>query len=146
MKYAFPSQHPGGLDANLAEHFGHCAAYTMVDIDDGQVREITVVPNTAHDLGTPLAPVVFLRDAGVNALLTTRMGMRPLVAFHRVGIEVYYNEDRVKVRDAVELCRTAVPPKYDAARALGSSDEGGCSTGGADGGGCGGHHEGGCSH
>lgn len=146
MKYAFPSQLPGGLDANLAEHFGHCAAYTMVDIDDGQVGDVSVVPNTAHDLGVPLAPVVFLRDAGVKALLTTRMGMRPLVAFHRVGIEVYYNEDRVKVRDAVELFRLSEAPKYDAAMAMGSSDAGGCATGGADGGGCGGHHEGGCSH
>jgi predicted Fe-Mo cluster-binding NifX family protein len=146
MKHAFPSQLPGGLDANLADHFGHCAAYTMVDIEDGQVGDVTVVPNKAHDLGIPLAPVVFLRDAGVKALLTTRMGMRPLVAFHQVGIEVYYNEDQVKVRDAVELFRQSNAPKYDAAMAMGSSDAGGCSTGGAGGGGCGGHHEGGCDH
>jgi predicted Fe-Mo cluster-binding NifX family protein len=146
MKHAFPSQLPGGLDANLADHFGHCAAYTMVDIEDGQVGDVTVVPNTAHDLGVPLAPVVFLRDAGVKALLTTRMGMRPLVAFHRVGIEVYYNEDQVKVRDAVELFRQSPPRKYDAGMAMGSNDAGGCSTGGAGGGGCGGHHEGGCDH
>ena len=33
-KIAIPSAQPGGLEAGLGMHFGHCDLYTIVDVDD----------------------------------------------------------------------------------------------------------------
>ena len=31
---AIPSQSPGGLDAGLGAHFGHCDLYTLVTVEN----------------------------------------------------------------------------------------------------------------
>ena len=35
MKIAIPSVLPGGLEAQVGAHFGHCDCYTLVDVEDG---------------------------------------------------------------------------------------------------------------
>lgn len=37
MKIAIPSVLPGGLEAQVGAHFGHCDCYTLVDVEDGAV-------------------------------------------------------------------------------------------------------------
>ena len=43
MLIAIPSCLPGGLDANMGMHFGHCDIYTLVDIEDGAVKEVPIM-------------------------------------------------------------------------------------------------------
>jgi len=43
MLIAIPSDEPGGLDAGISEHFGHCAAFTLVSIEDGEIFDITIL-------------------------------------------------------------------------------------------------------
>ena len=103
MLIAVPSDTPGGLDSAISEHFGHCAAFTLVNVEDGEIAEVTVVENSGHEQGGCMAPVMFLKEHEVDILLAGGMGMRPLAGFQQVGIEVRFKEDASSVRDAVNL-------------------------------------------
>ena len=98
---AIPSVHPGGLDAPLGAHFGHCDLYTLVRVEDGQIGDDQVVPNVPHQQGGCMAPVQHLAQHGVNLLIAGGMGMRPLMGFNQVGIEVYHGGEFQTVREAV---------------------------------------------
>jgi len=49
-----------------------------------------------------MVPVNLLAEAGVNALVVGGIGMRPLMGFKQVGIEVYHDGERMDIRPVVE--------------------------------------------
>jgi predicted Fe-Mo cluster-binding NifX family protein len=87
---AVPSVHPGGLEAMRSGHFGHCDVFTLVDVEDGQIRDVAIVHNPPHMQGGCQAPVNLLHKSGANAIIVGGIGMRPLMGFKQVGIDVYY--------------------------------------------------------
>jgi len=98
---AVPSENPGGLDSPLGAHFGHCDLYTLVSVENGEVKEVKVVPNVPHVQGGCMAPVNYLAQQGVNMLIAGGMGLRPLMGFNQVGIEVYHGGTAATVGAAI---------------------------------------------
>lgn len=129
MLIAIPSEAPGGLDALISEHFGHCDAFTLVQIEDGKVGKVEVVPNGGHEQGGCMAPVRFLKERNVEALLSGGMGMRPLAGFRSVGIEVFFKEDARTVQEAVTMFAEGKCRSFGDAQTCGGGS-----------GHCGGHH------
>ncbi len=103
MLLAVPSDAPGGLEAKISEHFGHCSAFTLIQIDDNKMGKVTILPNAEHVQGGCMGPVMVLKDNGADALVAGGMGGRPLAGFQQVGITVYHNEGVSTVREAAEL-------------------------------------------
>lgn len=101
-RIAIPSAAPGGMDAPIDAHFGHCAMYTLVDVEDGSVKDVSVVPSCPHVQGGCMAPVNYLAENKVQALISGGMGMRPLMGFNQVGIQVYHGQGAPTVHAAVE--------------------------------------------
>jgi len=129
MLIAVPSDEPGGLAAPIADHFGHCAIFTIVKIEDGEISEVTTIDNQGHEEGGCMAPVMFLKKQNVDALIAGGMGMRPLTGFQQEGITVYFRGEATTVGDALQ------------AYVAGKCEEFGQSqTCGGGGGECGGHH------
>lgn len=112
MIIAIPSENPGGLDAGLGAHFGHCDLYTLVTVDDGQVADVQVIPNVPHQQGGCMAPVQHLAGNGVKQLIAGGMGLRPLMGFNQAGIEVYYGAGAKTVGQAVQAMLAGVLPQF----------------------------------
>lgn len=91
QKVAIPSEAPGGVAAKASAHFGHCAAYTVADVENDAIVNVTIVLNEGHEHGNCLAPVQTLAAMGVQALIAGGMGMRPLNALREAGITVYFS-------------------------------------------------------
>ena len=98
---AIPSSQPGGLDALLGAHFGHCDLYTLVTLENNTVHSVAVIPNVPHQQGGCMAPVKHLADSGVQALIAGGMGLRPLMGFNQVGISVYFGGEARRVGEAL---------------------------------------------
>lgn len=98
---AVPCGQPGGLDAVLSAHFGHCDLYTLIKAADGQAAGVEVIPNMPHAQGGCLAPVQYLADKGVTILLAGGMGLRPLMGFNQAGIKVLHAGPAKTVGEAV---------------------------------------------
>jgi predicted Fe-Mo cluster-binding NifX family protein len=109
---AIPSSTPGGLDAPLGAHFGHCDLYTMVSVKDKAIESVEVIPNMPHQQGGCLAPVQYLAEKGAKKLIAGGMGFRPLMGFNQVGIEVYFGGEFQTVGDAVNALINGELPQF----------------------------------
>ncbi len=109
---AVPSENPGGLGAALGAHFGHCDLYTLVRVEDGEVAEINVIPNVPHEQGGCMAPVQHLAQNGVKQLIAGGMGLRPLMGFNQVGIEVYHGGGAQTVGEAIQAMLQDKLPQF----------------------------------
>lgn len=103
MKLAVPTLGKAGLDAQRSPHFGRCDCFTVVEVTDGKVGEVSEIANPPHEEGGCLRPVGILSDAGVDAIVAAGMGMRPLMGFNQAGITVYYEANTPRVGDVVDL-------------------------------------------
>jgi predicted Fe-Mo cluster-binding NifX family protein len=101
-RIAIPSMGTGGLDGERSGHFGHCDVFTMVDVENGEIKDVSIVQNQSHVQGGCMVPVNVLADHNVNALIVGGIGMRPLMGFKQVGIDVYYDAERPQIRPVVE--------------------------------------------
>lgn len=102
MRIAVPSMAAGGLDGQRAGHFGHCDVFTLVDVENGEISEVSILANQEHVQGGCMVPVNLLASNQVNALIVGGIGMRPLMGFKQVGIDVYYDAERPGIRPVVE--------------------------------------------
>ena len=82
MKIAIPL-----ADGRLAMHFGHCAAFALLDVDPASktVLKREDVPAPPHQPGL-LPP--WLAERGVNMVIAGGMGQRALDLFSQQGIQV----------------------------------------------------------
>lgn len=101
-RIAVPSNGAGGLDGIRAGHFGHCDVFTCIDVEDGEIKEVTTLQNEEHVQGGCMVPVNLLSSHNVSALVVGGIGMRPLMGFKQVGIDVYHDPERAEIRPVVE--------------------------------------------
>lgn len=101
-RIAIPSNGQGGLDGTRAGHFGHCEVFTFVDVENGEIKNVSTLQNQEHVQGGCMVPVNLLAEHKVNVLIVGGIGMRPLMGFKQVGIDVYHDAERTDIRPVVE--------------------------------------------
>ena len=101
-RIAVPSMENGGLDGQRAGHFGHCDVFTVVDVKNGEIAQVTTLNNKEHVQGGCMVPVNLLSENKIDALVVGGIGMRPLMGFRQVGIDVYHDAVRTEIRPVVE--------------------------------------------
>ena len=73
-------------DGNIvAEHFGRCATYTLVDIEDNKEIDRKVIENPGHEPG---AIPKLLNSHNADFIVSGGMGQRAVMLFNQAGIEV----------------------------------------------------------
>ncbi|MEN8245858.1 MAG: NifB/NifX family molybdenum-iron cluster-binding protein [Thermodesulfobacteriota bacterium] len=101
-RIAVPSNGAGGMDGTRSGHFGHCDVFTFIDVEDGKIKEVSILQNEEHVQGGCMVPVNLLASNNVNVLVVGGIGMRPLMGFKQVGIDVYHDAERAEIRPVVE--------------------------------------------
>ncbi|MFC1848007.1 NifB/NifX family molybdenum-iron cluster-binding protein [Chloroflexota bacterium] len=101
-RIAVPSVGNGGLDGQRSQHFGHCDAFTLVDVENGEISNVTVVANQEHQEGGCMVPVIALSNLQVDALVVGGIGPRPLMGFNEFGIDVYHDAICTEIKPVVE--------------------------------------------
>ena len=101
---AVPSCAPGGIDAEVADQFGQCDLFTLVEVDDGKVTRgrcpAPASPISTEDCVVPVLNLLSTR--GVAILIAGGMGRRPLMGFNQVGIDVYQKGAAASVGQAID--------------------------------------------
>ena len=101
-RIAVPSNGKGGLDATRSGHFGHCDAFTFIDVENGEIKKVSTIQNQEHVQGGCMVPVNLLASHNVTALVVGGIGMRPLMGFKQAGIDVYHDSERAEIKPVVE--------------------------------------------
>ncbi len=101
-RIAVPSMENGGLEGQRSGHFGHCDVFTLIDVEEGEIKNVSTVQNEAHVQGGCMVPVQLLARHNVNALIVGGIGLRPLMGFQQFNIDVYHEAERIDIKPVVE--------------------------------------------
>lgn len=97
MKICIPTMGNKGLQENVGEHFGRAPTYTIVDVDN---NEIKIVQNTSEHMGGIGYPPEIMNREGVQVLVCSGIGKRAISMFNETGIQVYTQASGT-VKDAI---------------------------------------------
>ena len=86
MKIAIPTEGEKGLQESVANHFGRCKTYTIVDKDGNLVG---VMKNISSHFGGEKLPPELMKDLGINILLCRGIGSKALTLFQKFKIDVF---------------------------------------------------------
>ena len=86
MKLCIPTEGKGGLDAQVAQHFGRCETYTVVDT---KTKEAEVFPNTSSHMGGVGLPPAIIQSTGADTLVCRELGPRAVNLLCDMNIKVY---------------------------------------------------------
>ena len=124
-RIAIPSLDAGGIDGQRSGHFGHCDVFTLVDVAGGEIKQVTTIPNQDHVQGGCMVPVNLLAGNKVKALIVGGIGMRPLMGFKQVGIDVFYDATQSEIRPVVEDLISGLLPLIEDNQVCGGGGFGG---------------------
>jgi len=89
---------------NVSAHFGRCPSFTIVDIDDGTVKNKEVIENPGHQPGViPL----FLHQRDVDCIVAGGMGMRAQGFFTEAGIQTFLGVSG-SIKEVIEKLRKGI--------------------------------------
>lgn len=101
MRIAVASDDGNGLDALISQHFGRCPYYTLVEVEAGEVKEVSVVDNPFYGShGEPGQVPRFIHSHGAQVIIAGGMGPRAIGFFNQFGIETVTGTSG-KVSDAL---------------------------------------------
>ncbi len=102
MKIAI-STSTGGLDDKVSDVFGRTGSFTIVEVVDGEIKNIEIVKNefAVRGGGAGIAVSQFLADKGVEVVLTGSIGPNALSVLNSAGIKAY-RASGMKVSEAIK--------------------------------------------
>jgi len=76
VKIAIPTKGQGGLEDVVSDVFGRANAFTIVDVEEGEIKNVKILENPALSYKHGAGPIVvkMLVDSGVNMVLSTELG------------------------------------------------------------------------
>lgn len=107
---AIPTQDSAGLQGKRSDHFGHSQYFTLVALDNGQVREVNAISNAQHGPGGCQTVVQLLRERQVDTVIAAGMGNGPYTKLTATGIQVLFADssrypDVQSILDGLQLLR-----------------------------------------
>jgi predicted Fe-Mo cluster-binding NifX family protein len=96
MRLGITLQDQSGLQGNVAQHFGQCKYFFLLDIEDNKVKNSRIVANTAVHGGGGCVAVDELLKYDITHVIAGGMGMGAQQKFAQAGVEVFGYSGRVK--------------------------------------------------
>ncbi|MFX1243003.1 MAG: NifB/NifX family molybdenum-iron cluster-binding protein [Promethearchaeota archaeon] len=76
------------LSDNISPHLGHCRYFIGIEIhENNNFKKAFTLPNNGHT--GCIEPVINMKQRRVTDMILTGIGMRPLMGFQQVNINLY---------------------------------------------------------
>lgn len=94
----------GGLEDHVSGEFGHSRTFTIVEVEDGVVRDVKVIGNPAGPMTHGRGPVVAKRisDMGVEVVISGELGPGASMILQELGISRIIVKPGFKVVDVLK--------------------------------------------
>jgi predicted Fe-Mo cluster-binding NifX family protein len=102
MRIVFPTNENGGLLSKRGAHFGRAHYYTVIDIEDGRITDVSGIANPGHAEGGCGSAVSNITALGADALIVGGIGGSPLKGFIQAGVAVYHDDRSARVQESVD--------------------------------------------
>ena len=88
MRIAISTEEKNGLDSSISHHFGRCPHYVLVDMEGVSIAEVKAIDNPYHHQHKPGMVPEFIKEQGVEVMISGGMGRRAIDFFDQMGIQV----------------------------------------------------------
>ena len=104
LKIAVPTKAYAGLEDFVSEVFGKAKTFTIVEVENGQIRNVHVIDNPAasYDYGSGPVAVKTLADLKVDFVLAAELGPGASGLLEHHNIRKVLVKPNTKVSDAVK--------------------------------------------
>lgn len=99
MKIAITSE-GGGMEGTVAEHFGRCPEFVLVEIEGKEIKSAKGVPNPYDGKHIPGAVPRFVKDQGAEIVITGGCGPMAIKLFDELGVRLVMGA-RGRISDTV---------------------------------------------
>ena len=92
-----------GLEDVISPEFGHSRTFTIIDIENGEIRNVEVIENPAGNIAHGRGPIVgkSLADKGVEIVVTSEIGPGASAILEQLGIKIMMTKAGQKVEDVL---------------------------------------------
>ena len=104
LKMAVPTKAYGGLEDIVSEVFGKAKTFTIVEVENGQIRNVQIIDNPAasYDYGSGPVAVKTLADLKVDFVLASELGPGASGLLEHYHIRKASVKPNTKVADAIK--------------------------------------------
>lgn len=104
LRLALPTKGDRGMRDVISDVFARAATFTLVDVVDGEVKNVKVEENTASALKQGAGPLVTktLKEKGVMVVVAGELGFGARTLLEMSGIRAVQVDPGVKVKDALD--------------------------------------------
>ena len=89
MRIAFSAATEQGLDSPISPHFGRCPFYVFVELDEkNEVSSVSSIVNEHAQSHDPGQLPAYIKDQGVEVMISGGMGGRAVDFFHQYEVSV----------------------------------------------------------
>lgn len=108
MKVAIPTNGKKGLNDHVSNVFGRSPTFTIIDIEDGEIKKVEVIENPASSYPYGAGPIVVktLIDMNINAIITCRIGPSISAILKSKKIPIFKVPRGLNVKKAIEAFLT----------------------------------------
>jgi predicted Fe-Mo cluster-binding NifX family protein len=94
----------GGLDDRVNPAFGRTPTFTIVDVENGQIASVQVLPNPGYSQarGAGVTAAQFVIDQGAEVVISGQFGPNSSGVLQTAGIKMVSAPANMTVREAVE--------------------------------------------
>ncbi len=103
LRLALPTKGDRGMKDMISDIFARAATFTIIDIVEGEVKEVRVEENEASALKQGTGPIVArdLKEKGVDVVVSGELGPGAKTLLDMSGIRRVRVSPGVKVKEAV---------------------------------------------
>ena len=87
MRIAISAETNNELDSTVAQHFGRCPFFALVDLEGTEVKACQVIDNPYYARHEPGQVPAFIREQEADVMLSGGMGGRAIQFFEQYGIK-----------------------------------------------------------
>jgi len=113
MRIAVPSSRSGGLEDTISIVFARAPVFTIVDTENGEIKDVRIIKNEAMNVPSGASPIVvqMLIKEGVDAVVAPQLGPNAMATLQAAGIKVYTFPPGTPIKEAVEKISKGEAPQ-----------------------------------
>jgi predicted Fe-Mo cluster-binding NifX family protein len=103
LRIAIPTKGKGGLKDVVSDVFGRANTFTIVNVDNEEIKDVKILENPAVSYKHGAGPIVvkMLIDAGVNMVLATELGPGASALLQQHNVTTIAAKSGTSVKEAV---------------------------------------------
>jgi len=101
MRIAISVEIKDEMNSVVAQHFGRCPYFALIDVEGREVKALKIVDNPYYGHHQPGQVPGFIKQLNADVMLSGGMGGRAIEFFNQMGIETATGADGT-VRTALE--------------------------------------------